>query len=157
MHYATLRAVAAVILIAPACGGGKSTSPNEQIPTGSYTLLSINGQTPPITVALRAGFKLDITSATLTIQSSNRFINSASYTKIENGVTTTPVENCTGTFTASNHTIAFSEPGVQNSLCGVVQQSGGTGGTQRNYTGTWDGGSRITVDFDPTTRSIYQK
>jgi hypothetical protein len=153
-------AIAASVLVGTGCSK-EFTGIGEGLPSATYTLQTINGQTLPLTVAIRGGVRIEILSGTFRIESTTRFTSSATYRRTENGQATTAVENCVGTYNVSNSTtgatIAFSEPGAENAGCGVQLSPTGTGGRDRNYTGTWDGANTLAIDFDVTTHSVFTK
>ena len=151
--------IAVVVLGGFACGKKKGVvDPGPSLPVGSYTLKSLNGLSIPVTILLQPGYKLELTGAVLTIEAGSKFINASTYRKTLNGGVTTPDEKCVGSYTLSGTSISFTESGTIGSVCGVVEQeTGTTRGVSRSYTGTWDGANRITIDFDVTTHSIYEK
>lgn len=137
--------IAFAALAGPACGGKHVTS-DESIPPARYTLVSLNGLAPPVIIALDDTVKLEVTGATFTIISGERFTNSSTYRKTAKGIVTTFGQDCTGTLTENLKSLVFQEVTSSSSpVCG------------RLYTGVWDGANRLTVDFDPTTLSIYEK
>jgi hypothetical protein len=154
-------AVTALILAGAACTK-EFTGVGEGIPLATFELRTINGQTVPLTAAIRGNTRVEILSGTFKIESTFQFTNSTTYRRTENGVVTTVVENCVGTYNATSTTggittLAFSEKGSENTQCGVQLSPTGTGGRTRNYGGTWDGANTLTADFDITTHSVYSK
>ncbi|MFN2601478.1 MAG: hypothetical protein ABR582_01845 [Gemmatimonadaceae bacterium] len=154
----TCFALAALLLVAPACSK-EFVGVGEGIPPASFTLQTINGQSVPLTAAIRGTVRVEILSGTFTIESTYQFTNSTTYRRTENGQATTVVENCVGTYdptitTGGITTLAFSELGADNAQCGVQL---GAGGRTRNYSGTWNGSNTLTADFDITTHSVYGK
>ena len=154
-------AFAALITAVAGCSKGY-TGPEEGIPPASFALKTINNQTVPLTAAIRGAVRVEILSGTFKIESTFKFTNSTTYRRTENGQVTTSTENCVGTYFVTNtaagtSTIIFTELGAENTLCGVQLSPFGIGGHDREYTGTWDGGNTLTIDFDQTTRSIYGK
>lgn len=139
--------IAFAALAGPACGGKQITS-DESIPPARYTLVSLNGQAPPIFIEFNptGSHTVEVTGATFTIISAGRFTNSSTYRQTDIGIVTTFGQDCTGTFTQNQQSLVFQEvTSSSNAVCG------------RLYTGVWDGANRLTVDFDPTTLSIYEK
>ena len=154
-------AFAALILAAPACSK-EFTGVGEGIPPATFTLQTINGQTVPLTAVIRGTVRVEILSGTFKIENTFQFTNSTTYRRTENGVATTAVENCVGTYdptitTNGVTTLAFSELGADNAQCGVQLSPTSTGGRTRNYPGTWNGSNTLTADFDVTTHAVYSK
>ena len=151
----------AALLVAGAACSKEYTGPGEGLPSGSYALQTINNQPVPLLVAIRGPVRIEILSGTFDILSTFRFSSSATYRRTENGVATTSVETCVGTYNVSNlptqTNVSFSEPGSQNANCGVQLSPTGVGGKDRNYTGVWDRSNRLTIDFDVTTKSLFVK
>ena len=153
--------LAATILPAVACSK-EFMGVGEGIPPATFTLQSINGQTVPLTAAIRGTVRVEILSGTFKIESTYQFTNSTTYRRTENGQVTTVVENCVGTYdpiitSGGITTLAFSEKGSENTQCGVQLSPTGNGGRDRNYPGTWNGGNTLTADFDVTTHAVYGK
>jgi hypothetical protein len=154
-------AMAALLLAGTACAKD-FTGVGEGIPPATFTLETINGQTVPLTAAIRGTVRVEILSGTFTIESTYQFSNSTTYRRTENGQVTTAVEKCVGTYdptitTGGITSLAFTEQGADNTQCGVQLSPTGVGGRTRNYTGTWNGGTTLTADFDVTTHSVYLK
>src|SRR5437763_12025186 len=154
-------ALVALILAAPGCAKD-FTGVGEGIPPATFELRTINGQTVPLTAAIRGTTRIQILSGTFKIESTFQFTNTTTYRRTENGTVTTVVENCVGTYdpvitTNGITTLAFAEKGSENTQCGVQLSPTGVGGRTRNYGGTWDGANTLTADFDITTHSVYSK
>lgn len=152
--------LAASMIAGTACSK-EYTGPGEGLPSASYNLQTINGQGIPLTVAIRGPVRIEILSGAFNILSTFRFSSSATYRRTDNGVVTTAVETCVGTYNVSNTptgtNIQFSEPGSQNTQCGIQLSPTGVGGKDRSYTGVWDGANHLTIDFDVTTKSVFVK
>ena len=156
----TCFALVALLFAGSACSK-EYTGPGEGLPSATYSLQTINAQSIPLTVAIRGPVRIEILSGTFEILSTFRFSSSATYRRTENGVATTSVETCVGTYNVSNTptgtNVTFTEPGPLNTQCGVQLSPTGVGGKDRNYTGVWDGANHLTIDFDVTTRSLFVK
>jgi hypothetical protein len=159
----TWTGLAALIFAAAACSTDYTGPNGEGIPSADFNLQSVNAQGIPLTAAIRNGVRIEILSGTFDIISSYRFTSSTTYRRTEtNGQFSTAVENCIGTYAVSHlatggANIVFTELGSENAGCGVQLSPVGLGGRNRTYSGNWDGGSKLTVDFDVTTRSVYGK
>ena len=154
-------AVTALIHVGAACSK-EYTGPGEGIPNASFTLQTINTQAVPLTAAIRNGVRIEILSGDFKIISSYQFTSATNYRRTETtGQVSTSTETCVGTYAVSHlttgATMVFTELGSENSGCGIQLSPLGVGGRNRNYSGAWDGASKLTVDFDVTTRSIYGK
>lgn len=154
----TFLALVALILAAPACAKD-FTGVGEGIPSATFTLRTINGQTVPLTAAIRGTARIEILDGTFNIVNTFQFTNSTTYRRTDNGQVTTVVETCVGTYDPTITTngvtsLAFVEKGSENAQCGVQL---GAGGRDRNYPGTWNGSNTLTADFDVTTHSVYSK
>ena len=113
--------------------------------TGNYTLKTINGSPLPFTLIAFPGYSARLISSTLTVNSDNTFVGSSTYQETENGVTSTISESCNGTITRNGNALSFTEAPKVNTECG---------GT---FTGTWDGAARVTIDFDPSVKAVFEK
>ncbi len=156
-------AVAALFFAVAACSGDYTGPNGEGIANADFNLQTINAQAVPLTAAIRNGVRIEIISGTFDIISSYKFTSSTTYrTTQTNGQFSTAVENCFGTYAVSHlatggANIVFTELGSENTECGVALSPLGVGGRNRTYSGSWDGASKLTVDFDVTTHSIYSK
>ena len=156
-------AIAALFFSVAACSSDYTGPNGEGIPSASFTLQTINAQGVPLTAAIRNGVRIEILSGTFNIVSTYRFTSSTTYrTTQPNGQFSTSVENCVGTYAVSHlatgaANIVFTELGSENAECGVALSPLLVGGRNRTYSGNWDGASKLTIDFDVTTHSIYGK
>ena len=119
---------------------------------GFYLLQTLNGMNRPATITIRPGFQLEVLDASVGINAPPNFRSSTVYRKTENGQVTSYLEVCTGRYSYGAGALprfagemVLSEFTVANSGCG------------REYTGSWDGTDKLTIDFDSATHSIYQK
>lgn len=156
-------AVAALLLAGSACSK-EFTGVGEGIDPATFTLRTINGQTVPLTAAIRnnGNLRIEILDGTFKIESTYQFSQTTSYRRTENGTVTTSTEKCIGTYnvtitTGGITTLVFVEKGSENTQCGIQLSPTGVGGRDRNYSGSFDGDHNITVDFDVTTHSAYNK
>lgn len=135
--------VVALAVAGLACSGSKVSDVDS--PSGTYNLQTINGLGIPVIVSLNPTTKLEITGSTLTVIGDRQFQNGTSFRKTVNGLVTLPSETCGGIYTQVNLRLTFTEVATPGTNCGA------------SYTGVWDGGGELAVDFDPTTHAIYRK
>ena len=106
-----------LVLAAAGCGSDKCTAPNRL--EGTYTLKTINGTTPPVTLYddPATGEHADLVSGSMTMTSSGTFTAPWSFRITQNGTTGPYSETCTGTFTRTGNHVVMDE--VDNgSFCG---------------------------------------
>lgn len=135
--------VFAIAMTLAGCSGD-STGPRATV-VGDYVLISINGSPLPFVLVQIPGYSLRIMSSTLTLNTNNTFSAAVTYQETEAGQTVTVSETCTGTYSVSGNSVAFSEAIASNTNCGG------------NYNGSWDGDDRLTVAFDATVQAIYER
>lgn len=122
-----------------------SSGPNNNV-TGSYALITINGAGLPVVIFFDQFSTFQITSGTVTLNSNNTFVTTATYREtLTGGQSTTITENCNGTYTMNGNSITFTEPTVVNTNCGGV------------YNGTWDGSNTLVVAIDATVQAVFRK
>ncbi|MBA3969264.1 MAG: hypothetical protein H0X52_04100 [Gemmatimonadetes bacterium] len=95
----------------PLAACGDSTGPGEQRVDGTYTLVQLNGQAPPVTVFQSAAGRVEITGATLLLRpdfSYRETINVRGVPATGAPVTQDEIEN--GTYTVVGNSITFTIP-----------------------------------------------
>ena len=123
------------LVLAGACGGGTSTSPNNVNLAGTYTLRSVNGANLPYAIQAQ-GVSLQVTGDQFVIADGGTFSETTTYKVVSTGAT--QVGSSTGTWARAGSTIAFSFA---------------DGGSQ---TGTCDG-KNLTIDFGTFGTWRYSK
>lgn len=127
-----------------ACGGGdKSTGPGGSI-AGTYTMQTVNGSAPPVTIFQVGTDKVEVTGGSVTMNADNTFSGVTSIRETSGGEAL-PVETftCTGTYTRSGSAVTFTEPETDD--CGG------------SYPGTWSNGNTLTVNFAPGLQAVFKK
>ena len=138
-------ALALLTLAAGACGGDDdSTGPNGSI-AGTYTLQTVNGSPPPITVFELGDDKIEVTGASVVINENGTFSATSTVRETDAGQVTTSSSVCSGTYTRSGSTVTFTEPDSNNEDCGG------------SYTGTWSNGNTLTIAFGPGLQAVFRK
>jgi hypothetical protein len=137
--------VLALAMFGLGCGDGGSDplDPGAEV-AGTFNLTSVNGQSPPVVLFAVPGYTLRVMSGTFVINTANTFSNTTTFEENENGQITTTTETCTGTYTRTGNSFSFAEA-TSGELCGG------------NYTGTWDGGNRLTVAYDASLQAVYTR
>ena len=103
---------------------------------GSYTAVSLNGLSFPVTIKIEGTIVIDIMSSTLTLSSSGDYFNTTVYKTTEDGQVTMATETCGGRFLVHQSSISFAEVERPNTSC------------RSRYTGVWNGVNTIEIDFD---------
>jgi len=138
-------ALALLTLAAGACGGDDdSTGPNGSI-AGTYTLRTVNGSPPPITLLEFQDYKVEVTAASVVMNANNTFSATSTFRETDAGEVTTSNSVCTGTYAVSGSTVTFTEPESTNEDCGG------------SYTGTWSNGNTLTVAFGGGLEAVFRK
>ena len=138
-------ALALLTFAASACGGDDDPSgPNGSI-AGTYTLRTVNGSPPPVTLLEFQDFKVEVTAASIVMNANNTFSATSTFRETDAGVVTTSTSVCSGTYSLSGSTVTFTEPDSDNEDCGG------------SYTGTWSNGNTLTVSFDAGLQAVFRK
>lgn len=119
-------------------GPGDSTTPvgsNAPV-TGTYNLREVNGAAVPAWV--EGGIR--VMGATLTFNAPNTFSGTLTYQVISGGQTVSLTETCTGTYTVSGTSVAFTAARSDGTACS------GKGGS--------DGGQKLTVAFGVSLQMV---
>ena len=111
-----LCAAAASVLLA-ACGSDSSTGPGgttQKTPDGSYSIATVNAATLPVAIAAdTGGYKLEVTSGTITLKTSGQYsiVTSFRETLMSVGVVNTYTDSTGGTWTmaSGSTTIQFTD------------------------------------------------
>lgn len=120
--------VAAILLVA--CSGSESSSTGpvtQKSPTGSYTISSINASPLPVAIfSDTGGFKLEVTSGTITLTSGGTYSIVTNYRETLPGVLDTYTDSTGGTWamTSGTSTVVFT-----NSADTTQDQATWTNGT----------------------------
>ena len=101
-----------VLVAVVACGGG-STEPTATV-HGTYTLRTINGSTPPVTIYSDPNESLAVAAGTLTLNSNNTYTLVEQERIVISGQSTDDVYSEQGTFvqTGTDLTLTVSQGGV---------------------------------------------
>ena len=105
--------------------------------SGTYTLRTVNGSAPPVTLVNVTGYKLEIMSATITITgtgSSGTYSETTNWRETTNGVPDEYPETYTGTWTRSGNTVTFTDQDDDTSTATV--RSDGAITFSENISGT---------------------
>lgn len=118
--------LAALVVTLVACGGDKATGP--QNISGSYTLQTVNGGSPPTVIYSDASQQLEVTDGTLVLSADHTWQGTLGgrYTDLTNG-SVDHFENAPlagGTYSLSGSTLTLNDPQEQLTFTGTV-----TGGT----------------------------
>jgi hypothetical protein len=134
---ATLFRAAALALIAAGCSD--SNAPKD-LTYGRYGLVSVDGQTLPVTLVDDPTLKLTLTEGALTLNANSTFTQSATLATATNGFPAAPVQlSCSGTFTRSGST--FTLTGNETARCSGVTATGVLDGS--TFTVTDDQGETL--------------
>ncbi len=110
-----------------ACGDDDDDNPTTPTNiTGTYTLRTVNGQQPPAMIFQAPGFRLDIRSAALTLNSGGTFDMTIGFRETDGTTTGTPddyEEDFTGTWTRTGNTIQMVDE-FEDEYTGTVQGDG---------------------------------
>lgn len=104
-----------------ACGGDKSTGPVAV--EGSYTLRTVNGQPLPGVVYQEPGYKLEVVSATLTLNADASFTDSGTWRETNGTTVTTSSSTDVGTWTRNGNSFTLVYPATGGTLAGTISGS----------------------------------
>jgi len=139
MRHTTLLAVATMALIATGCGGD-STGPKDPGFLGRYGLVSVDGETLPLTLYDDPTLKLTVTSGALTLGSNNSFTEEVHIDVVADGLPSAPeLLSCSGTFQRSGNSFTMTVPASDN--CDASTATG----TLAGNTMTVDDGGQVLV------------
>ena len=102
-------AACVVSVFLAACGSDSSTGPSTQkTPNGSYSISTINAAALPVAIfSDTGGFKLEVTSGTITLNSGGTYSIVTNYRETLPGVLDTYTDSTGGTWALSGTTVAF--------------------------------------------------
>lgn len=142
-HFARSLAVLALVFSAAACGDDDGPTGAPANITGTYPLRSVNGDDVPTTILEVPGYKFEILSGSLVLNSNNTFTEQATFRETENGTVTETPLTCSGTYTRNGNGITLNETAAGDDC----------GGT---FTGTISG-TTVTVSYDAQFQAVYRK
>lgn len=122
-----LRRAATLIVLSTltnACGGG-STESKTHTEVGTYHLLTVNGQSLPVTITNTALGTVVIQSATVVLTSASASTYTASITGTAGGAPSTTIVSDAGSYVRSGTTITFTSSSAPVSFAGTVNDSNG--------------------------------
>jgi hypothetical protein len=120
-----------------ACSDIAGSSDVEEL-FGTYQLITVDGDPPPVIVDQDATATLEITAGTVTL-SEDGFVDATTTRLTVNGVPTTEITTAQGTWSLSSRTVRFTPD----------DDSG-------EYTMTWDEGDKLTQVFEGHVL-VYQR
>lgn len=98
-------ALLGLVTAATACG---DKDPGEPISiAGTYQLQSVNGQSPPVTVAEDPGFKVEVLSGNFILAGNGNFTTTVDFRFTVSGEVTTDSDTYPGTYSVSGSTVTF--------------------------------------------------
>ena len=118
----TLLTAMAMALVATACGGD-STGPKELAWAGRYGLVSVDGETLPLTLVDDPTLKLTLTEGALTLNANSTFTQEVTVAVVANGFPS-PAQrlSCGGSYTRSGNT--FTLTGTETLQCSGMTATG---------------------------------
>lgn len=125
-------------------GCGDKVSAPPQLP-GTYQLQSVDGSAlPAIVVSDPANaYTLSLIRGSFTVNQNSTFSNQLRRLEVVSGIATESDVTCTGTYQATATGLLFAE--VPGTNCGS------------EYSGHWDRGDFLTVDYDSQTQAIFRR
>ena len=143
-HLARLAATLTLVFSVAACGDDSDPGAPSSI-TGTYSLRRIDNEPVPVTLVDIPGYKLEMLSGSLAINSGNSFTGATTSRETIDGEVQAPETfTCTGSYTRSGNTLTFSEPETGQDC------EGGS------YTGTISG-TTITIAFEEGFTATFTK
>ena len=117
----TLLAAAAMALIAAGCSD--STAPKELAHVGRYGLVSVDGETLPLTLVDDPTLRLTLTEGALTLNANSTFTQEVTVAVVANGFPS-PAQrlSCGGSYTRSGNT--FTLTGTETLQCSGMTATG---------------------------------
>ena len=117
----TLLAAAAMALIATGCSD--STAPKNLAHVGRYGLVSVDGETLPLTLVDDPTLKLTLTEGALTLNANSTFTEEVTLDVVANGFPAAPERlSCGGRYTRSGNT--FTLTGNETANCSGMTATG---------------------------------
>lgn len=144
LRRSALSLLAGLALVA-ACGGGDSAAgpSGEANIAGSYNLQSLNGAALPALFGASGATRVDVTAGNFSINANNTFSSSHTFRVTTGGQVATLSETCTGTYSRTGTSLAFTEA-FSGDFCG--------GG----YNGSVSGNDLI-VSYDSQLQAVYRR
>ena len=117
-----LLTVAAMALVATACGGD-STAPKALAWVGRYGLVSVDGQTLPVTLLDVPTLTLTLTEGALTLNANSTFTQEVTIAVVANGFPSPPQRlSCGGSYTRTGN--SFTLTGNETAQCSGMTATG---------------------------------
>jgi hypothetical protein len=119
-------AVALVATILAACGGDSPSGPSTQTsPEGNYTISTINGKALPAAVfSDTGGFKIEVLTGTLAVQSGGKYSVVTSYRQTIAGIVSNYSDSSGGSWLLSGTTVMFTDGADASKIQGAWSNSG---------------------------------
>lgn len=117
-----LGAIAAVVLAIGACGGG-ATENQTQSEVGSYSLLSVNGQSLPVTITNTSLGTVVIQSASLVLTAGSPATYTANITGRIGGAPASTIVSDAGTYVRSGASVTFTSSSSPFPYTGTINSS----------------------------------
>lgn len=90
-----------------ACGGGDDGITDPPSIAGTYNLVTMDGESPPVVVFDQPGFKVEILSGNFVLAADKTFTTTVVFRLTEDGQTSTESESFGGTYAVTGSTVAF--------------------------------------------------
>jgi hypothetical protein len=126
----TLALAAATALAAGACSD--SNAPTKSF-VGSYALISVNGETLPLSIIDQPSLRVTLESGSLLLSANNTFTETVTLGGVVDGVTQPPEQlSCSGTYTRSGDKFTLTAPASES--CSGDTLNGTLDGTTLTFT-----------------------
>jgi hypothetical protein len=130
--HSRLAAFAAATVLLAACGGSDSNAPDNSH-VGVYALVSVDGETLPVTIADEPGLLVTLTEGAMTLNANNTFALTTRFEAVVNGEPIPPgFTNCNGSYRRSGNTITLTSTGTEE--CDAVTTTGTLSGDGNTLT-----------------------
>lgn len=117
--HSTLVALATAAFVATGCGGD-STGPKPLSHVGRYALLSVDGETLPLTLYDDPTLKLTVTEGALTLSANNSFTQEVKIEVIANGFPAPPeLLSCGGSYQRNGNSFTLTSTATDNCDAGT--------------------------------------
>ena len=132
----------AAIVWTAACGSDSPSGPAAPVtpttPVGSYTIQSVNGKAPPVSLFADGAYNYEVTVGTLMLGADGKYAKSVSHRQTLPGNVETFVDDDAGTWAQSGS---------------AIQLTSASDGSKE--TATWSKGLLTLVETDGTTTATY--
>ena len=118
-------ALLATAIVVAACGGSTSTDVSDHAEAGTYTLLTVNGQSLPVTITGTSLGTVVIRSATVILNAGSALSYTAAVTGSVSGAPSAPFLNDAGSYVRSGSTLTFTSSVAPISYSGTYNSSTG--------------------------------